>query len=89
MRSFDNQVNHDFQLNELTNRIDNALVLKAQYTQLIQNQIMQMANTLDGKIMEWNKSAQDSIDKLDLICEKLPKEVKVSLLEAANEVKNN
>ena len=83
----DNQVNHDFQLNELTNRIDKALVLQAQSTQLIQNQIMQMANTLDGKMMEWDKSAKLSIGKLDSLCKQIPKHVETSFLQAANETK--
>ena len=73
------QINSDFQLNELTNRIDKALVLQAQSTQLIQNQIMQMANTLDGKIMEWDKSAKESIGKFDSLCKQIPKDVQSSL----------
>jgi len=85
----DNQVNHDFQLNELTNRIDKALVLQAQSTMLIQNQIMQIANTLDDKMMEWDKSSQERIDKFDLLCNRTPMDIQTSLLNAADKLKND
>lgn len=80
----DNQVNHDFQLNELTNRIDKALVLQAQSTQLIQNQIMQMANALDNKMKEWNKSVQKAINVVELMGNNLPVDIKASLKEAGD-----
>ena len=80
----DNQVNHDFQLNELTNRIDKALVLQAQSTQLIQNQIMQMANTLDNKIKEWHNSVQKAINIVELMGNNLPVDIKASLKEAGD-----
>ena len=80
----DNQVNHDFQLNELTNRIDKALVLQAQSTQLIQNQIMQMANALDDKMKEWNKSVQRAINIVELMGNNLPVDIKASLKEAGD-----
>ena len=81
------QINSDFQLNELTNRIDKALVLQAQSTQLIQNQIMQMANVLDGKLIEWDKSAKLRIGKFDSLCKQIPEHVETSFLQAANETK--
>lgn len=80
----DNQVNHDFQLNELTNRIDKALVLQAQSTQLIQNQIMQMANTLDEKMKEWHNSVQKVINIVELMGNNLPVDIKASLKEAGD-----
>ena len=80
----DNQVNHDFQLNELTNRIDKALVLQAQSTQLIQNQIMQMANTLDNKMKEWHNGVQKAINKVELMGNNLPVDIKASLKEAGD-----
>ena len=80
----DNQVNHDFQLNELTNRIDKALVLQAQSTQLIQNQIMQMANDLENKIKEWDDRAEKAINVIELIGNNIPVDIKDSLKEAGD-----
>ena len=56
---------------------------------LIQNQIMQIANTLDDKMMEWDKSSQERISKFDLLCKETPKDVKTSLLNAANQLKDD
>lgn len=78
------QINHDFQLNELTTRIDKALVLQAQSNQLMQNSMLQMSNQLNKKLDEWETKVNNGFSLLLKITETLPKETAKSLKKAGS-----
>jgi hypothetical protein len=45
---------------------------------------MQMANALDDKMKEWDKSVQKAINKVELMGNNLPVDIKASLKEAGD-----
>jgi len=61
----DNQIDHDFQLNELTTRIDKALALMSQSTQLIQNQQTEMYKLLTSSVYEWEGKVNRNVNKVE------------------------
>lgn len=55
------QINSDFQLNELTRRVEQSISVQLETTQLIQNQIIKMDAQLDQKVMVWDSTINEMI----------------------------
>jgi hypothetical protein len=55
------QINSDFQLNELTRRVEQSISVQLETTQLIQNQIIKMDTQLEQKVMVWDSTINEMI----------------------------